>query len=82
MSNENYTQKVEFLVSTSAELITEKVNKWLEGHPEDDIVDIVPFMSYTAIQVKDKEKGAMMIGCMIKYYVIDFDSFDPDDGIL
>ena len=82
MNSDNYTQKVEFLVSTSAELITEKVNKWLEDHPEYDIVDITPFMSYTAIAVKDKEKGAMMIGCMIKYYVYDFDDLDIEGGII
>ena len=52
-----------FLVSTKAELITEKVNEWIEANPDVIIWNIVPFMSYTTI----KEKGAMMIGCMIEY---------------
>lgn len=55
--------KTEFLVSTKAEFITEKVNKWIEDHSDDTIIDIIPFMSYTSI----KDKGAYMIGCMIQY---------------
>lgn len=55
--------KTEFLVSTKAELITEKVNAWMEEHPDAEIVDIIPFMSYTCI----RDKGAMMIGAMVKY---------------
>ena len=55
--------KTEFLVSTKAELITKKVNKWLEEHPDIEDVEIIPFMSYACI----KEQGSMMIGCMIKY---------------
>ena len=62
-----YKLRYEFIVSTKAELITEKVNKWIDEHPEYDIVESIPFMSYTSI----KDKGAMMIGCMIKYYVLD-----------
>ena len=65
--------KTEFLVSTKAELITEKVNKWIEEHPEYDVIDMIPFMSYTSI----KDKGAMMIGCMIKYYV--FETFETKE---
>ena len=55
--------KTAFLVSTKAELITDKVNEWIEANPDAIIWNIVPFMSYTTI----KEKGAMMIGCMIEY---------------
>ncbi len=62
--------KTAFLVSTKAELITEKVNEWIEENPDADISNIVPFMSYTTI----KDKGAMMIGCMIKYNLRDKNS--------
>lgn len=55
--------KTAFLVSTKAELITEKVNEWIEAHPDVIIWNILPFMSYTTI----KDKGSMMIGCMIEY---------------
>lgn len=57
--------KTEFLVSTKAELITDKVNEWMDKHPDVIIWNITPFMSYTAI----KDKGAMMIGCMIEYEI-------------
>ena len=59
-----------FLVSTKAELITEKVNEWIEENPDAEILKIVPFMSYTTI----KDKGAMMIGCMIEYNLRDKNS--------
>lgn len=59
--------KTEFLVSTKAELITEKTNNWIDNHPEVEIIDIIPMMSYTSI----KDKGALMIGCLIKYEVKD-----------
>ena len=64
MNSDDISTKVEFLVSTSATQITEKVNKWMEDNPEKDVFSIIPFMSYTTI----KDKGAMMIGCMIQYY--------------
>ena len=78
MSEEKYTQKVEFIVSTSATQITEKVNKWMDEHPEYDIFDIRPFMSYSTIN----DKGAMMIGCMIRYYIYNFDDLDIEGGII
>lgn len=56
-------KKTEFLVSTKAELLTEKVNKWIKDNPEADIWNVAPFMSYTSI----KDKGSLMIGCMIEY---------------
>ena len=63
------TKKVEFITSTKAELLTNKVNRWIEEHPEFDIWEIVPFMSYASI----KDKGAMMIGCMIEYEIVTYD---------
>lgn len=63
-------KKTAFLVSTKAELVTEKVNEWIEENPDADIIGIVPFMSYTTI----KDKGAMMIGCMIEYNLRDKNS--------
>lgn len=71
MSPETIKYRVEFLVSTKAELITKKVNDWIEEHPEYDIMDIVPFMSYTGVTSKNEIKGSMQIGCMIKYYVFE-----------
>ena len=63
------THKIEFIVSTKAELITEKVNKWLENNKDYSIWAIIPFMSYTSI----KDKGALMIGCMIEYEIPNID---------
>ena len=58
--------RVKFFVSTKAELITDKVNEWLASNEEHIycIQKIEPFMSYTTV----KDKGAMMIGCMVQYY--------------
>ena len=65
----NYETKVEFLISTKAVLLTEKVSKRIteleldktaEGENANYDIDVVPFMSYAG------EKG-YMIGCMIKY---------------
>ena len=67
-------KKAEFSISTKAELITEKVNTWIEEHPDADIWNIVPFMSYTTI----KDKGATMIGCMIEYDIVIYE-FDKED---
>lgn len=63
VNSEKPKKKTVFLVSTKAELVTDKVNEWIEANPDADIWNIVPFMSYTTI----KDKGAMMIGCMIEY---------------
>ena len=60
-------KRTAFLVSTKAELITDKVNEWMEENPDVDIWNIIPFMSYTSI----KDKGAMMIGCMIEYDIFE-----------
>ena len=62
-------RRVQFFVSTKAELLTLKVNKWLDDMYEKYGVDfsvdpdIQPVMSYTTI----KDKGAYMIGCCINY---------------
>lgn len=61
---DDYPQRVKFFVSTKAELLEEKVNKWLEEHEEVDVLSIQPFMSYSSI----KDKGAYMIGCMLHYF--------------
>ena len=64
-----YRRRVQFFISTKAELLTLKVNKWLdemqEKYGEDFSVDpdIQPVMSYTTI----KDKGAYMIGCCVNY---------------
>ena len=76
MSEERIKLKVEFLVSTKAELITEKVNTWIDAHPEYDVLDIIPFMSYTGVTSKNEIKGSMQVGCMIKYY--EFIPFSED----
>lgn len=75
MEPSNIRFRTKFLVSTKGETLTEKTNNWLDEHPEIDVIDIVPFMSYTSIN----NKGAMMIGCMIKYYI--FESALGDDCV-
>lgn len=57
--------QIKSFVSNKGELLDKKVNEWLEENKELEIIDIIPFMSYTSI----KDKGVMMIGCMIKYEV-------------
>lgn len=57
--------QIKSFVSNKGELLDKKVNEWLEENKELEIIDIIPIMSYTSI----KDKGAMMIGCMIKYEV-------------
>lgn len=68
MSN-RFLRRVKFFVSTKADLLTEKVNKWLDDMEEeygahfsvDDYAQ--PIMSYTTIN----DKGAYMIGCCVNY---------------
>lgn len=64
-----FKQKVQFIVSTSATLATDKVNEWLEKNYNDniDVLDIKPIMSYTSCN----NKGSMMIGCLITYIKYD-----------
>lgn len=66
----------EFIVSTKAELITEKVNNWIKEHTDADIWNIVPFMSYASI----KDKGALMIGCMIEYSIDEKEESHENDS--
>lgn len=68
MSN-NFLIRVQFFVSTKADLLTDKVNKWIDEMKEQygdnfSISDNVkPVMSYTTIN----NKGAYMIGCCVNY---------------
>ena len=65
-----YKPKVKFFITTKAELATEKVNEWLEENEDAiDILDIKPFMSYTAIgeAQSSRDRAAYMIGCMVMY---------------
>ena len=57
--------QIKSFVSNKGELLDKKVNEWLEENKALEIIDIIPFMSYTSI----KDKGVMMIGCMIQYEV-------------
>ena len=65
----DYLIRVQFFVSTKADLLTDKVNKWIDEMEEQhgdnfSISDKVePVMSYTTI----KDKGAYMIGCCVNY---------------
>ena len=64
---EEYISQVKFFASTKADLLTDKVNKWLIEN-QDMFVwcpDIKPVMAFTSI----KDKGATMFGCMIEYYI-------------
>ena len=55
---------VKFFISTKADLVTARVNEFLEELRQKEgiwiVVEITPFMSYAG------EKG-YMIGCMIRY---------------
>lgn len=73
MTNFKNNLAVKFLVSTKAETITDKVNKWLEENSEYKILEIQPIMSFTDI----KDKGSMMIGCLITYSYVQI--FDDDE---
>lgn len=53
--------QIKSFVSTKADLLDEKVNKWLEENPNIAFHSIIPYMSYTSI----KDKGAYMVGCTI-----------------
>lgn len=59
--------QIKSFISTKAELLDEKVNKWLEEFPGIYWYEIVPYMSYTSL----KDKGAYMIGITIIYKVKD-----------
>lgn len=67
-------RKIQFLVSTKAESVTNKVNEWLKDNSDVIILKIEPFMSYTSI----KDKGAMMIGCMIEYATLEDSSMENE----
>lgn len=57
--------QTKFFITTKADLLTEKVNKWIqENWDKVYAVDVKPIMSYTTIN----NKGAYMIGCVIEYY--------------
>ena len=64
-----HIRRVKFFVSTKADILTSKVNAWLDvmkdEYGDDFSVDpnIQPVMSYTTI----KDKGAYMIGCCVNY---------------
>lgn len=58
--------QIKTFISTKAELLDEKVNKWLKENNV-DWYHIAPYMSYTTI----KDKGAYMIGCTIIYRVVE-----------
>ena len=53
--------QIKTFISTKAELLDEKVNKWLEENSDIEWYEIKPYMSYASI----KDKGAYMIGCTI-----------------
>ena len=58
-------EKVEFFISTKTDLITKRVNDWIEMKEKEvgtsiKISDISPFMSFSG------ERG-YMIGCMVRY---------------
>ena len=58
-------EKVEFFISTKADLITKRVNDWIAKKEKEvgisfKINDISPFMSFSG------ERG-YMIGCMVRY---------------
>ena len=53
--------QIKSFVSTKADLLDEKVNKWLEENPDIIWYDIHPYLSYTSL----RDKGAYMIGCTI-----------------
>lgn len=55
--------QIKTFISTKAELLDEKVNKWLNENQDIEWFEIVPYMSYASI----KDKGAYMIGCTIMY---------------
>lgn len=77
-------QKVEFFISTKADLLSEKVNTWLNEMQNSDqwfeILDIEPMMSYTSIRNKDKESGAYMIGCMVRYEIGEVQGEEIDES--
>ena len=59
--------RVKTFVSTRAELLDQKINDWIDDHP-DDIFNFrltPPSISYTSI----KDKGAYMICCQAKYEI-------------
>ena len=61
---------VQFFISTKATMITDKVNTWLTELEDDiEIDDILPFMSFAG-------KEGYMIGCMVKYHLIDKEEND------
>lgn len=69
---DQYKPRVQFFVSSKADILTSRVNAWLDEMNEKyednyfTILNIDSFMSYTSI----KDKGAMMIGCMIEYVML------------
>lgn len=55
--------QIKTFISTKAGYLDEKVNKWLEEHPDIKVTSITPYISYTSI----KDQGVYMIGCTIVY---------------
>lgn len=81
-------EKVKFFVSTKADLISDKVNDWINEMLETNtyfyIKKIDPFMSYTSLPQKDKSVGAYMIGCMVHFEIgeeVPYETDDIDDTV-
>ena len=57
--------QTKFFITTKADLLTDKVNKWIQENWDKVYgLEVKPVMSYTTIN----NKGAYMIGCVIEYY--------------
>ena len=56
--------QIKSFITTKADYLDEKVNKWLEENPSIRWYDITPYMSYTSL----KDKGSYMVGCTIIFF--------------
>ncbi len=53
--------QIKTFITTKAEYLDEKVNKWFEENSPIVWYEITPYLSYTSI----KDKGSYMVGCTI-----------------
>ena len=73
--------RVKFFNSTKADILTNRVNAWIDemkkqyGYNISIDREIKPFMSYTTI----KDKGAVMIGCMVTYVIFTDEEEDTNE---
>ena len=55
--------QIKSFITTKADFLDEKVNKWFEENSSIRWYEIIPYMSYTSL----KDKGSYMVGCTIIY---------------